>query len=169
MGRYASRPPQFYSVNHAIDAKIFYRLEKWILDSDDLSRTVYLKRMGIYQRNVARLTYRSSGGNEERALHLFVSASGGRDSIALLRRSGRDEEIMPEFARKIHTAYFDALYAFLDGLVHVAFSDQMLLLDTTEVLSPVTRASSRNIEPSDQARKAEELNFDDRVRHASII
>ena len=68
------------------DAKIFWRLEDWTLDSEELSRTIYLKRMETYLRNVARLAYRASGGNEERASNLFVEGKG----VALLRRMGNE-------------------------------------------------------------------------------
>ena len=68
------------------DAKIFWRLEDWTLDSEDLSRTIYLKRIETYLRNVARLAYRASGGNEERASNLFIEGKG----VALLRRMGNE-------------------------------------------------------------------------------
>jgi exocyst complex component 2 len=37
--------------------------------------------------------------------------------------------IQSEFTRRIQSAYLDSLYAFLDGLVHVAFSDTTALED----------------------------------------
>lgn len=76
------------------DAKIFFRLEDWTLDPDDFTKTVYLKRVASYQRIVARLAYKAAGGNEERAMNLFVTGSG--NALALLRRGGRDEVRLPE-------------------------------------------------------------------------
>lgn len=128
-----------------------------------MGKTLYLKRMGTYQRHVARLAYRSSGGNEERASHLFISASGSRDAIALLQRSGRDEDIKPDFARMLHTAYLDAFYAFLDGLVHVAFSEPLPLGGEADVTSPTSPLPSRTEGTRTQVEKADKLNIEDRV------
>lgn len=69
------------------DAKAFHRLEDWKLDNEDLSRTVYLKRLTAYQRAVARLAYRASGGNEEAASNLFISGTG----VNAYSRSIRDQ------------------------------------------------------------------------------
>lgn len=55
---------------------MFHKLEDWKLDNEDQSRTVYLKRLTAYQRAVARLGYRASGGNEEAASNLFISGTG---------------------------------------------------------------------------------------------
>lgn len=50
------------------------------------------------------------------------------------------------FTQRIKTAYLDALYAFLDGLVHVAFSEPP---DTT------LNSSGLPADQSQQARKAD--------------
>ena len=73
------------------DAKLFWRLEDWTLDNEDLSRTVYLRRIENYLRGTARLAYRASGGNEERASNLFIEGKG----IALLRRMGNEVSKRP--------------------------------------------------------------------------
>jgi exocyst complex component 2 len=39
------------------------------------------------------------------------------------QRTRHDVEFGVEYQRRIQGAFLDALYAFLDGLVHVAFSD----------------------------------------------
>lgn len=154
-----------------LDAKIFYRLEEWVLDNDDLSKTIYLRRMVTYQRQVARLAYRSSGGNEERSSHLFITSPAASAALASLRRNGRDDGLPSEAAKRIHSAYLDALYAFLDGLVHVAFSPPMLLPDESEATAPasmaITRSRSRG--PTLEGKKLEELNIQDKVNGNSCL
>lgn len=152
------------------DAKIFWRLEDWTLDSEELSRTIYLKRIETYLRNVARLAYRASGGNEERAANLFVEGKG----VALLRRMGNEvhlgreiwrseltketQNIPSTFAKKIHTTYLDALYDFLDGLVHVAF------LENTQVTAVAVVSPVSDQVTSLSPEKAEQVDVRDRVR-----
>lgn len=69
------------------DARTFHTLEDWKLDTEDQSRTIYLKHLTSYQRAVARLGYRTSGGNEEAASSLFVSGTG----VNAYSRSIRDQ------------------------------------------------------------------------------
>lgn len=71
------------------DARTFHRLEDWKLDTEDQTRTIYLKRLTSYQRAVARLGYRTSGGNEEAASNLFISGTG----VNAYSRSVRDQVI----------------------------------------------------------------------------
>lgn len=69
------------------DARTFHTLEDWKLDTEDQSRTIYLKHLTSYQRAIARLGYRTSGGNEEAASNLFVSGTG----VNAYSRSVRDQ------------------------------------------------------------------------------
>jgi hypothetical protein len=74
------------------DAKTFHRLEEWKLDPEDHSRTIYLKRVTSYQRAVARLGYRASGGSEEAASLLFISgANAAAQSRSLRDQVSRDK------------------------------------------------------------------------------
>ncbi|KAM0755622.1 hypothetical protein T439DRAFT_295613 [Meredithblackwellia eburnea MCA 4105] len=101
------------------DAKVFYRLETWRPDPDEPSTTLYLRQLAAFQRFCTISAYRLAGGSEERANAALASASGS----TLSGRSRQEGEISSEFGRKIKAAFLDGLYAFLDGLVHVAFSD----------------------------------------------
>lgn len=70
--------------------------------------------------------YRVAGGSEERANALLGQSSASSSSgggAAAASRNRQDIDIPSEFQRKIQSAFLDGLYAFLDGLVHVAFSD----------------------------------------------
>lgn len=168
----------------ATDARAFHRLEDWKLDNDDQSRTVYLKRITAYQKVIARLAYRASGGNEEAASNLFVSGN----SAALFSRGMRDQvslwnmtvglyhwnthlmlflylkSIPTNFARRIHSAYLDALYLFLDGLVALAFSEQDRLRDPA--LPPPPDDAK---EPLSPRTKTQKLDIKDRVSHTAIV
>lgn len=68
------------------------------------------------------------------------------------------QSIPADFARRIHTAYLDALYLFLDGLVALAFSEPNALKlkdDETPLNNPA--------QPFSPALKPEEANVKDRV------
>lgn len=111
------------------DAKIFFRLETWQPDPDDPSTTAYLRQVAAFQRFCAICAYRIAGGTEERAQALMgsnASSSSSVSSNALNQSSSRsrsDVNLPIEFVKKAQAAFLDGLYAFLDGLVHVAFSD----------------------------------------------
>ncbi|KAL8286277.1 hypothetical protein RQP46_004765 [Phenoliferia psychrophenolica] len=108
------------------DAKVFYRLETWRPDPDEPSTTLYLRQLAAFHRFCTISAYRIAGGSEERANAALASASGS----TLSGRGRQDNEIPSEFVRKIKAAFLDGLYAFLDGLVHVAFSDPETIFAT---------------------------------------
>lgn len=122
------------------DAKVFYRLETWRPDPDEPSTTLYLRQLAAFHRFCAISAYRIAGGSEERANAALASPHGStlsgrvrQENVSRCRfQRARDatdptaslaQEIPSEFVRKIKAAFLDGLYAFLDGLVHVAFSD----------------------------------------------
>ncbi|KAI5478551.1 exocyst complex component sec5 [Pseudohyphozyma bogoriensis] len=107
------------------DAKVFYRLETWQPDADDPSVTAFLRQVAAFQRFCAISAYRIAGGSEERAIASMGSASGSTVSS-----KSRDVDFPSEFVKKIQSAFLDGLYAFLDGLVHVAFSDPETIFGT---------------------------------------
>ncbi|KDE09777.1 hypothetical protein MVLG_00177 [Microbotryum lychnidis-dioicae p1A1 Lamole] len=105
------------------DAKVFFRLETWHPDPDEPSTTAYLRQVAAFQRFCAISAYRIAGGTEERAQALMGSNASSNPSNQLGSRSRSDVSLPTEFVKKIQAAFLDGLYAFLDGLVHVAFSD----------------------------------------------
>jgi len=121
-----------------VDAKIFYKLEDWRPDSStstdgDTSTTSYLAKIVAFHRFNCITSYRLAGGSEESAQSLLSSSSStSSSSTSTLNSSGnplsnsrtRNNELglTSEWKKKVQGAFLDALYAFLDGLVHVAFS-----------------------------------------------
>ncbi|GAA6006556.1 hypothetical protein JCM10207_004971 [Rhodosporidiobolus poonsookiae] len=104
------------------DAKVFYRLETWRAEPDDPAITAYLRQVAGFQRFMAISAYRVAGGSEERA-NALLGASSASGAAGAASRNRQDIDLPSEFQKKVQSAFLDGLYAFLDGLVHVAFSD----------------------------------------------
>lgn len=68
------------------------------------------------------------------------------------------QTIPADFARRIHTAYLDALYLFLDGLVALAFSEPK-----ASDMQDEQKSASGTVQPFSPALKPEEANVKDRV------
>lgn len=90
------------------DAKIFYMLEDWTINPDEQSTTLFLKDLSSFHKSNARAAYHIASGRD---LDPF---EGGRS---------RDTGVSSECTSRIKSAFLDALYAFLDGIVHLAFSE----------------------------------------------
>ncbi|KAJ7637152.1 exocyst complex component sec5 [Roridomyces roridus] len=88
------------------DANIFYYLEEWIANPTDPSATHYLTQMELFQRQVTTAAFKIAGGVD------LATTS--------LSRPAKQNPIPVAFVSKITKAFLDALYAFLDGLVHLA-------------------------------------------------
>ncbi|KAJ6571717.1 exocyst complex component Sec5-domain-containing protein [Mycena capillaripes] len=88
------------------DANIFYYLEEWIASPTDASATHYLTQMELFQRQVTTAAFKIAGGVD------LATAS--------ISKPVRQNPIPSAFVTKITKAFLDALYAFLDGLVHLA-------------------------------------------------
>lgn len=110
------------SHTHA-DAKTFYRLENWRSDPDQPSITVFLRHLAAYQRFMAASAYRIAGGSEELASSCFSAVTPTTGGAAAKVRARQEDALPKDLTRRIQSAFLDGLYAFLDGLVHVAFSD----------------------------------------------
>lgn len=90
------------------DAKIFHMLEDWTINPDEQSTTFYLKELSSFHRSNARAAY-----------HI----ASGRDRDPFESSRARDTGVSREFTSRIKAAFLDAIYAFLDGIVHLAFSE----------------------------------------------
>jgi exocyst complex component 2 len=73
---------------------------------------------------------------------------GGAGAASSARR-GADETVPLKVTARIQSAYIDALYGFLDGLVHVAFSTPVPLEGDDEVAALL---AGRNIDVQDVVR-----------------
>ncbi|KAM5533570.1 hypothetical protein V8D89_012786 [Ganoderma adspersum] len=89
------------------DANIFYHLEIWVGSTVDPYTTVYLSQMRMFQKQVTTSAFKIAGG-----VDLSTAASSSRQT--------KQNPVAPEFVTKIMKAFLDSLYAFLDGLVHLA-------------------------------------------------
>ncbi|KAJ7810126.1 exocyst complex component sec5 [Mycena leptocephala] len=87
------------------DANIFYYLEEWIASPTDASATHYLTQMELFQRHVTTAAFNASA----------------------LAKPVRQNPIPTAFVSKITKAFLDALYAFLDGLVHLASEESPVM------------------------------------------
>jgi len=115
-----------------VDAKIFYKLEDWRPDSTstdgDTSTTSYLAKIAAFHRFNCITSYRLAGGSEESAQSLLSSSSTSSSTnssgnpLSNSRTRNNELGLTSEWKKKVQGAFLDALYAFLDGLVHVAFS-----------------------------------------------
>ncbi|KAI0702034.1 exocyst complex component Sec5-domain-containing protein [Cerioporus squamosus] len=90
------------------DANVFYYLENWVGSTVDPYTTVYLSQMRTFQKQITTAAFKIAGGVD-------LSTSSASSS-----RSKTQNAIASEFVQKITKAFLDALYAFLDGLVHLA-------------------------------------------------
>lgn len=90
------------------DAKVFYRLEDWTLNPDAEATTLYLRELSAFQRSNQRSAYLIAGGKDGASKD---AAAGGRSRIN------------SDFTARIKATYLDAIYVFLDGIVHLAFHE----------------------------------------------
>ncbi|KAL0958155.1 hypothetical protein HGRIS_000321 [Hohenbuehelia grisea] len=101
------------------DASLFYHLETWVAGSTttatstpgtpSATTTRYLSLTESFQRYITTGAYKLASG---------LDLSGSSSSSLL--KQGRQSAIPHAFVAKITKAFLDAIYAFLDGLVHLA-------------------------------------------------
>ncbi|SPO21324.1 related to Exocyst complex component Sec5 [Ustilago trichophora] len=97
------------------DAKLFHMLEDWTLNPEEQATTLHLREIAAFHKSNARQAFHLAGGR---------SASTPVSALEASRKTRTAEQpVPPEFTSRIKGAFLDALYAFLDGLVHLAFSD----------------------------------------------
>lgn len=92
------------------DAKIFHMLEDWTINPDEQSTTLFLKDLSAFHKSNARAAYHIASGRSQNPYDSSVNRS-------------RDTGVSSEFTSRIKGAFLDALYAYLDGIVHLAFSE----------------------------------------------
>lgn len=90
------------------DSNVFYHLENWVGSTIDPYTTVYLSQIRAFQKHITTAAFKVAGGVD-------LSSSSSSSS-----RARAQNPIANEFVTKITKAFLDSLYAFLDGLVHLA-------------------------------------------------
>jgi exocyst complex component 2 len=121
----SSHSPALFLNIRRTDANLFYYLEEWIASPVDTSATHYLTQMELFQRHVTTAAFKLAGG---------VDLSPSSASIS---KTVRQNPIPSAFVSKITKAFLDALYAFLDGLVHLASEESPIVTGKM----PVTEAA----------------------------
>ena len=89
------------------DANIFYHLENWKSNPNEPSTTLYLGEMQAFQRHLTTAAFKLAGGVD------LPSASNPHKPL-------KQHVISQEFLSNITKAFLETVYAFLDGLVHLA-------------------------------------------------
>ncbi|KAG9100157.1 hypothetical protein FS749_016109 [Ceratobasidium sp. UAMH 11750] len=89
------------------DSKIFHTLETWTTDPSNRSTTFYLPRMHFFQKHNTTAAFKIAGGAD----------------LGPSRSDSKQRPIPAVFTTKISKTFLDSLYAFLDGLGHLASLD----------------------------------------------
>ena len=97
------------------DAKLLHMLEDWTLNPDEQATTLHLRELAAFHKSNARQAFHLAGGRSAVTPASALEAS--------LKNRNAEQPVAPEFTTRIKASFLDALYAFLDGLVHLAFSD----------------------------------------------
>jgi Exocyst complex component Sec5 len=98
-----------YTDGYILDARLFHHLENWEPNSQVPGTTSYLTKMHTFHKHNSTAAYKIAGGVDP------TTSSSTKPT--------KQKAIGPEYASKISKAFLDALYAFLDGLVHLASDD----------------------------------------------
>ncbi|KAI0065245.1 hypothetical protein BV25DRAFT_1822396 [Artomyces pyxidatus] len=107
------------------DANIFYYLETWVASPTEPFTTAYLSDMQLFQRQVTTWAFK---------------IAGGVDASPSTARLGKQYPIPAEFVAKITKAFLDALYAFLDGLVHLASDESPAMIEQAPTVGDAVAA-----------------------------
>lgn len=99
------------------DTNIFYHLESWRGSNTDPHTTVYLSHVQLFQRQVTTGAFKIAGGVD------LTSAAASTSRLI------KQNPVPPMFVSRIAKAFLDTLYAFLDGLVHLASDESPRLAD----------------------------------------
>ncbi|GJJ10531.1 hypothetical protein Clacol_004757 [Clathrus columnatus] len=89
------------------DSRVFHYLETWEMNPQVPGASMYILKMQTFQKHNISSAYKIAGGSDPSTTAKPLSK----------------KVVRPEFASKISKAFLDALYAFLDGLVHLASDD----------------------------------------------
>lgn len=89
------------------DANIFYHLENWKSNPNEPSTTLYLTEIQTFQRHLTTTAFKLAGGVD------LPSTSNPRKPL-------KQHTISQGLLSSITKAFLETIYAFLDGLVHLA-------------------------------------------------
>ncbi|KDN40191.1 hypothetical protein RSAG8_08254, partial [Rhizoctonia solani AG-8 WAC10335] len=116
------------------DSKMFHTLETWVTDPSNRSTTFYLPRMHFFQKHNTTAAFKIAGGAD--------LGSNSSDS--------KQRPVPAVFTSKISKTFLDSLYAFLDGLAHLASpeynSAQSVRNEARSKSSPVAPVDLANVD-----------------------
>ncbi|KAF8699849.1 Exocyst complex component Sec5, partial [Rhizoctonia solani] len=113
------------------DSKIFHTLETWVTDPSNRSTTFYLPRMHFFQKHNTTAAFKIAGGAD--------LGSNSSDS--------KQRPVPTVFTSKISKTFLDSLYAFLDGLAHLASPEY----SSIQSIRNEARGKSNSVAPVDLA------------------
>ncbi|KAJ1302060.1 hypothetical protein OPQ81_000894 [Rhizoctonia solani] len=113
------------------DSKMFHTLETWVTDPSNRSTTFYLPRMHFFQKHNTTAAFKIAGGAE----------LGPNNS------DSKQRPVPAVFTSKISKTFMDSLYAFLDGLAHLASPEY----NSTQSIRSEARGKSSSVTPVDLA------------------
>ncbi|KAF8434522.1 exocyst complex component Sec5-domain-containing protein [Boletus edulis BED1] len=116
------------------DAALFHLLETWTPSTPDPSVTQFMSLFDVFQRQLTTHALKFAGGIE-----LSSTSSSSFRTI-------QQNQISHAFMIKITKAFLDAVYAFLDGLVHLTSSEWSV---TTETAGPSQQLPSKPYDLND--------------------
>ncbi|KAH7926246.1 hypothetical protein BV22DRAFT_1087398 [Leucogyrophana mollusca] len=115
------------------DANIFYYLETWTATSTDPSVTQYLSQIELFQRHITTTAFKVAGG---------IDLSASTTALKTIKQN----IVTPTLLAKITKAFLDALYAFLDGLVHLASDESPIATGNKAVSTHATMSGGNPLE-----------------------
>ncbi|EST06642.1 hypothetical protein PSEUBRA_004556 [Kalmanozyma brasiliensis GHG001] len=121
------------------DAKLIHMLEDWTLNPDEPATTLHLRDLAAFHKSNARSAFHLAGGR---------SPSTPVSALEATRKTRSEQPVAPEFTSRIKGAFLDALYAFLDGLVHLAFAEYAPL-DPRSALSTLPTGAGEAVDVRD--------------------
>ncbi|THH31004.1 hypothetical protein EUX98_g3179 [Antrodiella citrinella] len=116
------------------DTNIFYHLETWTGSTQEAYSTVYLTQIRLYQRHITTCAFRIAGG---------VDLAPSATSSSRVKQNS----IAQSFVGKITKAFLDSLYAFLDGMVHLASDEGSSDKPKMEIMSPKEAGTATGTNP----------------------
>jgi exocyst complex component 2 len=96
------------------DAKIFHRLEDWTMNPEEEATTLFLGEVAAFHSTNARLSY---------VIARICRDSNERQITEGKKTSTENAAIPADFTTRVKATFVDAIYVYLDGLVHLAFSE----------------------------------------------
>lgn len=102
-----------YFIDGLSDARILHHLESWMANPSDRTTTMYLDQIEAFQKHLTTAAFKISGG---------VDLS----SNSVAPKMAKQNAIAPIFISKITRSFLDALYAFMDGMVHLASDESSI-------------------------------------------